>query len=79
MLNDFKEILKTNYDITDVKLTSNFKKDFYLTSFDFINLMCLIEEKYNVIIEEEYYRTLNTVDDLIKYIKLEIENVNFRQ
>lgn len=72
MLNEFKEILKTNYDITDVELTSNFKKDFNLTSFDFINLICLIEEKYGILIEEEHYLSLSTVEDLIKHIESEM-------
>ena len=72
MLNEFREILKTNYDITDVELASNFKKDFNLSSFDFVNLLCLIEEKYGVVIEEEYYMALNTVDDLIKHIESEM-------
>lgn len=72
MLNDFKEILKVNYNITDVELTSNFKKDFDLTSFDFINLICLIEEEFGIIIEEEEYLSLNTVDDLIKYIESKV-------
>ena len=72
MLNDFREILKTNYDITNVELTSNFKKDFNLSSFDYINLICIIEEKYGVVIEEEHYLSLNTVDDLIKHIESEM-------
>ena len=69
MLNDFREILKINYDIDEIELTSNFKKDFGLSSFDFVNLLCLIEEKYEIVVEEEYYRSLNTIDDLIKHIE----------
>ena len=69
MLNELREIMKTHYGITEVEPTSNFKKDFNLTSFDFINLICLIEEKYAVIIDEEYYLSLQTIDDLIKHIE----------
>ena len=69
MLNELKKMMKENYDITNIKLTSNFKKDFGLTSFDFVNLICLIEEKFNIEIEESKYRTLNTVDDLIQYLE----------
>ncbi|MCL2873380.1 MAG: acyl carrier protein [Defluviitaleaceae bacterium] len=72
MFNEFKEILKTNYEVTNVEQCSNFKKDFGLTSFDFINLICLIEEKYGVVIEEEHYLSLNTVGDLIKHIESEM-------
>lgn len=76
MLNDFKKILKEYYDIDNVSLNSNFKTEFGLTSFDFINLICLIEEKYNIEIEEKKYRTLNTIDDLIKYIEHKNEITN---
>jgi acyl carrier protein len=69
MLDEFKKILKENYNITEVELASDFKKDFGLSSFDFINLICLIEEKYGIVIVEEEYLSLNTVGDLIKYIE----------
>jgi len=72
MLHDFREILKTTYNVTNVELTSNFKKDFNLTSFDFINLICLLEEKYGITIDEEHYLSLNTVGDLIKHIESEV-------
>lgn len=69
MLSDLKVMMKENYDITNIKLESNFKNDFGLTSFDFINLICLIEEKFGVEIEEVMYRKLNTVDDLVRYLE----------
>ena len=69
MFNDLKKIMKENYDITNIKLDSNFKKDFGLTSFDFINLICLIEEKFGIEIEECKYRSLNTVEELVCYLE----------
>ena len=69
MLSDLKVMMKENYDITNIKLESNFKNDFGLTSFDFINLICLIEEKFGIEIEETMYRKLNTVDDLVRYLE----------
>ena len=69
MLNDFKKIMKKLYGIDNIELTSNFKKDFGLTSYDFINLICLIEQKYKVEIEEEAYKDLNTVEELINYLQ----------
>ena len=69
MLNDFREIMKEIYEIDNVKLKSNFKTDFGLTSFDFVNLICLIEDKYGVELEEKKYRSLNTVQDLITYLE----------
>lgn len=69
MLEEFRKILKEYYEITDVELTSNFKKDFDLTSFDFVNLICIIEEQYDIEIEEDQYRSLNTIGELIEYIE----------
>jgi acyl carrier protein len=69
MLEEFRKILKEYYEITDVELTSNFKKDFDLTSFDFVNLICIIEEQYDIEIEEDQYRSLNTIGELIQYIE----------
>ena len=69
MLNDFREIMKEIYEIDNVELKSNFKTDFGLTSFDFVNLICLIEDKYGVELDEKKYRFLNTVQDLITYLE----------
>jgi acyl carrier protein len=69
MLEEFRKILKDYYEITDVELISNFKKDFDLTSFDFVNLICIIEEQYDIEIEEDQYRSLNTIGELIEYIE----------
>ena len=69
MLDDFSKIMKEYYGVDTVKLSSNFKTDFGLNSFDFVNLICLIEEKYDVELEEKEYRSLNTVEDLIIYLE----------
>lgn len=69
MLDDFRTIMKELYGIDNMELSSNFKTDFGLTSFDFVNLICLIEEKYDVELEEKQYRSLNTVEDLITYLE----------
>lgn len=69
MLNDFRVIMKELYGVERVELTSAFKTDFGLSSFDFVNLICLIEEKYDVELEEKKYRSLNTVEDLIQYLE----------
>lgn len=68
MLKEFQKIMKEHYGIEKVELSSEFKTDFGLSSFDFINLICLIEEKYGVEFEEEDYQKLNTVEDLILYL-----------
>lgn len=69
MFEELKKILKDNYQIEDIELSTNFKKDLDLTSFDFVNLITLIEDKYKIEIEEESYRSLNTVRELIEYLE----------
>lgn len=69
MLDDFRKMMKEYYGIDTVELSSNFKTDFGLTSFDFVNLICQIEEMYDVELEEKEYRSLNTVEDLILYLE----------
>lgn len=68
IIEEIRQLLKEEYNITDVKLTDNIKKDFGLTSFDFANLVCLLEEKFNIDIDEEKYRSIHTVEDFIDYI-----------
>lgn len=69
MFEEFKKIMKEVYEVDNVELESNFKTDFGLTSFDFVSLICVIEEKYGVELDEEKYRSLNTVQELITYLE----------
>jgi acyl carrier protein len=71
MLEIFKEIIETEFDVVDIELNSNFKYDFGLTSDDLFTLLCVIEEYFGVLIEEERYSSLNTIEDLIEYIEIE--------
>ena len=45
MLNDFREIMKEIYEIDNVELTSNFKTDFGLTSFDFAKVVFINDKE----------------------------------
>ncbi len=69
MLEQMKALLKKNYNINDISEETNFKTDLGLTSFDFINLIAVIEDTFGVEIEEEQYYSINTIGDLIKYIE----------
>lgn len=69
MLNELKTLLKINYDIEDISMETNIKTDLGLTSFDFINLIALIEDTFHVELEEEKYHSIHTVGDLIEYIE----------
>ncbi len=74
MFEELAKILKDNYQIENIELSTNFKKDLDLTSFDFVNIIALIEEKYGIDIEEESYRSLNTVGDLTEYLEGRIKH-----
>lgn len=69
MLEELKTLLKKNYPIDDISMETNIKTDLGLTSFDFINLIALIEDTFHIEIEEEKYHSINTVGDLIEYIE----------
>lgn len=69
MFEELAQILKENYQIENIELSTDFKKDLDLTSFDFVNIIALIEDKYGIEIEEESYRSLNTVQELKEYLE----------
>lgn len=70
MFDFLAKFLKDNYGIEHIELSTNFKKDLGLDSFDFVNVICAIEEKYGVELEEERYRRLNTIGELIEYLNV---------
>ena len=72
MLDEFRKLMKEQYDIDNIELSSNFKTDFDLSSFDFIELICLVEERYGIEMDEDDYKSLNTVEDMITYIQEKI-------
>ncbi len=69
MLEEVKKILAEEYRITDVTRDTDFKKELGLNSFDFMNLICIAEEKFNVELEEEKYRNMSTVGELCDYLE----------
>lgn len=69
MLEQLKTLLKKNYHIDDISIDTNIKTGLGLNSFDFINLIALIEDTFGVELEEEKYHSINTVGDLIEYIE----------
>jgi acyl carrier protein len=54
------------------KVTENtaFKMDLELDSFEIINLICALEEKYDMTINEMDMASLVTVGDLSDYLKI---------
>lgn len=75
MIAALKKLMKENYGIKQINDDDNFKKDYGLTSFDFVNLICLIEEEYHIEIDEKDYRSLNTVSELIAYLEAKSKEV----
>lgn len=74
MLHKLEEIMNEYYGVKELHPSDNFKKDYGLTSFDFINLICLLEERFSIEFDEKDYIRLNTVEELIEYIKEKATN-----
>ena len=68
MIEKIKKLLNDEYDIKDLRMDMNIRNDLGLTSFDFANLICIIEEEFDIEIEEEKYRQIVTVEDFVNYI-----------
>jgi len=69
MFERIKELLRVEYDIQELNLSMNIKKDLGLTSFDFANLICILEDEFDIEIDEDQYRNIETVEDFVKYIE----------
>ena len=69
MLDQLQALLKKNYNIGNISAETNIKTDLGLTSFDFINLIALIEDTFDVELEEEKYQSIHTAGELIAYIE----------
>ncbi len=68
MLTDY-----TDGRITDVQPDDVFTSDLGLNSFELFDLICMVEEKYNISIPDRLLPTLVTVKDFVLYLE---ENVN---
>lgn len=69
MLDQLRQLLRDNYQIDNISTQTNIKTDLGLTSFDFIHLIVLIEDTFGVELEEEKYRSIHTVGELMEYIE----------
>lgn len=71
MLEKLKEIFIESTGITDIEITleTNLKNDLGLNSFDLAQLVCTIEDEFDIEISDDAIRNIKTVDDVIKYIK----------
>ncbi len=69
MLEVIRQLLEEEYQLKDIEPETDFKRDLGLNSFDFLNLICIFEEKYNVELDEEKYRNINTIGELCEYLE----------
>lgn len=72
---DLLEIMTDYTDgrITDVKPDDVLTSDLGLNSFELFDLICLIEEKYDISIPDKILPTLVTVKDVVEYLEENVE------
>lgn len=71
MLEKMKEIIaeQLNVDESEIELETSFKDDLGADSLDLFELVMSLEEEYDVEIPSEDLGELNTVEDVINYLK----------
>lgn len=71
MLERVKEIIQDQLNLEDVEITeaSSFKEDLGVDSLDLFELVMTFEEEYGIEIPTEDLENMNTVGDIITYMK----------
>lgn len=71
MPDKMREIIaeQLSVDVSEVSLTSNFKEDLEADSLDLFELVMALEEEYDVEIPSEDLEKIETVEDIIEYLK----------
>ena len=59
-------------DQDDIKLTSNIKDDLDADSLDFFEIMNELEDAFDIKLES--YEDVATIDDVVKYVKKQLDN-----
>lgn len=74
-----KTIISTllTIDITKINNWKSFTKDLKADALDFIELIMLLEEEFNIVILEEDIYCIETVQKLIDYIKNKINCIKY--
>ncbi|MBR5419889.1 MAG: acyl carrier protein [Lachnospiraceae bacterium] len=72
MFEEIGKILKEEYGIVDISRDMDVKGGLGLNSFDLMNLICIVEERYHIEIDEEQYRQLVTLGEMCDYVELKI-------
>lgn len=72
---ELKKIIVEIKDIpeADIKLESNFEDDLEADSLDIVEMLMLLEEKFDIQIPEEDAEGLKTVKDAVEYVEAKIK------
>jgi len=73
---ELKKIIVEIKDIPeeDIKLESNFEDDLEADSLDIVEMLMLLEEKFDIQIPEEDAEGLKTVKDAVEYVEAKIKD-----
>ena len=73
MLKELIEIIQETYaPAIDINQDTALKADLEMDSFEIINFIILLEDKYNIEIDEKEALNLVTVSDVYNYIQLKL-------
>ncbi|MGI6412893.1 MAG: acyl carrier protein [Syntrophomonadaceae bacterium] len=73
---DLKQIIVEIKDIPEeeIQLDSRFEEDLEADSLDVVEMLMLLEEKYDIQIPEEVAEKLKTVKDAVQYLEERLNN-----
>lgn len=71
MFEKMREIIadQLSVDASEIELTTSFKDDLGADSLDLFELVMALEEEYNIEIPADDLSNLNTVEDVIEFLK----------
>ncbi len=74
MLETIQNIIHEYLNDNNIKIEpeSVLSADLSIDSYEFVDIICALEEKYNLDIEERVFKKFRTVQDIISYLE---ENV----
>lgn len=70
IFDQLKEIMvdELGIDGSEIKPESVLLSDFDINSLELMNLVMVVEEKYNIFLDEERLRDIKTVGDVVSYV-----------
>lgn len=69
MFDRIKKLLADEYGIADLSPDMNIKKDLGLSSFDLMNLLCIVEDEFGIELDEADFRHLATVVEMCAHVE----------